>query len=484
MLAAGAAESSQRILGHVVAALHRDALDRLGHVAHGDLQETFGQLLGAHLAPRGRPHLLGHGREARAHRRHIQRLVGIGAEHAGEEVGLDLAQQDVAVGHRQRAAAPVARGPRIGAGRIGADAQPGAIEMQDGSPTGRHGMDAHHRRAHAHAGHQRLELALELAGVMRHVGGRAAHVEADHAVKARQLAGADHADDTAGRAGQDGVLAAETVRVGQAAAGLHEHQAHARQLAAHLLDIAHENGRQIGIDHRGVAARDKLDQRTGLVRGRHLRKADLARDGGGALLMHALLPGVHEHDGDGADAIVEHAPQVGAQAVLRQRAHHRAVGSEPFVGLDHRLVQHLGQLHVAVEQARPTLVGNAQRVAESPRGHQQGALALAFEQGIGRHRGAHLDALDLVGRHRLARRDAQQLADAGHRSVAVLLGVLRQHLGGHGGAVWPARHDIGERASTVNPELPLHSVLGLAGVTGGKAAPRPAGARRCMMDLQ
>src|SRR5690606_2903859 len=58
-----------------------------------------------------------------------------------------------------------------------------------------------------------------------------------------------------------------------------------------------------------------------------------------------------------------------------------------------------------------------------------------------------------------ARGQAQQLANARHGGVAVLLGVLRQQLGGRGGAVGAARHDVGERAPTVNPELPLHSVL-------------------------
>jgi hypothetical protein len=93
-------------------------------------------------------------------------------------------------------------------------------------------VDAHHRRAHAHAGHLGFELALELAGVVRDVGGRAAHVEADHLGVAGQLRRARHADDAAGRAGQDRVLALEGMRIGQAAGRLHEEQLHARHLAA------------------------------------------------------------------------------------------------------------------------------------------------------------------------------------------------------------------------------------------------------------
>jgi hypothetical protein len=53
---------------------------------------------------------------------------------------------------------------------------------------------------------------------------------------------------------QDGVLALEGVRVGEAAGRLHEEQPHARHLAGHLLDIAAQDRRQVGVDHRRVAA--------------------------------------------------------------------------------------------------------------------------------------------------------------------------------------------------------------------------------------
>ena len=131
-------------------------------------------------------------------------------------------------------------------------------------------------------------------------------------------------------------------------------------------------------------------------------------------------------------------------------------GVDALVGFHHGLVEHLGQHHVAVEQARTVLVGNPQAIAETAGRDQQRAFALAFQQRVGGHGGAHFHALDAFGRHRLARGQAQQLANARHGGVAVLLGVLRQQLGGRGGAVGAARHDVGERAPTVNPELPLH----------------------------
>jgi hypothetical protein len=138
-------------------------------------------------------------------------------------------------------------------------------------------VDAHHRRAHAHAGHLGLELALELAGVVRHVGGRAAHVKANHALVAGEFGRTGHAHDAARRAAQDRVLALERMGIGQPARRLHEEQLHARHLARHLLHVAAQDGREVGIDHRGVAPADELHHRAGLVmRGADLREADLA----------------------------------------------------------------------------------------------------------------------------------------------------------------------------------------------------------------
>ncbi len=456
MLPARAAKHGQRVFGHIVAALHRDALDGFGHVAHRDLQKALGQLLRRHLAAGGGKHVGGHGGKAFDHGVAVQGLVCLGAKHVREEFGLNLAQQHVAVRDGQRAAAAIARRARIGARGIGPDAQSRAVKMQDGAATGRDGVNAHHGRAHAHAGHLGFEFAFELARIVRHIGGRAAHVKADHLRKACDFAGPNHADDAAGRPGQDRVLAAETVGIGQAAAGLHEHETDAGQFAGHLVHVALQDGRQIRVHHGRVAARDELDQRADLVRHGHLRESDLGGDARGLLLVAGGVPRMHEHNGHRADAAVESRLHVTAKAGFVQRTNHFAVGRHALVRLDDGFVQHLGQQHVAVKEPRAILVGDAQGIAESARGDQQGALALALEQRIGRHRGAHLHALDLVGGHGLSGCDAQQLADAGNGSVAVLLGVFRQHLRRGGRAIGASRHDVGEGAPTVNPELPLH----------------------------
>src|SRR5262249_33173874 len=51
-----------------------------------------------------------------------------------------------------------------------------------------------------------------------------------------------------------------------------------RHLAPHVRHVALQDRRQIGIDYRGVAAADQLDQRRDLVADRHLGKAHLARE--------------------------------------------------------------------------------------------------------------------------------------------------------------------------------------------------------------
>ena len=97
--------------------------------------------------------------------------------------------------------------------------------------------------------------------------------------------GARGADDAARRAGQDRVLALEAAGLGQAAVGLHEVQPRAGQLAGDLIDVAAQDRRQIGIHHRGVAARHEAQQRADGVAGRDLGEACLAREVRQALLV-------------------------------------------------------------------------------------------------------------------------------------------------------------------------------------------------------
>ena len=372
-------------------------------------------------------------------------------------VRLDLAQHDVGVGHGERPAAAVAGRPRIGAGAVGPDAVFRAVEMQDGAAAGRHRVDLHHRRAHPHPGDQRLEGALVLAGIVGHVGRGAAHVEADQLAEAGHLRRAHRPDDAARRAGEDRILALEPARIGESAVGLHEHERGIADLGSDPVDVAAQDRRQVGVDHRGVAPPHQLHQRADLVADRDLGEADLPAQGGDPLLVAGVAVAVHEQDGDRAVAGLEGGADVLFRTGEIERRLHRAVGHDPLVDLDDPAVEQLRQHDVAREQARADLVGDAQRVGEALCDDQKGALALALEQGVGRHRRAHLHGVDPLRRNRLAGTQAQHVPDALDRRVGIALRVLRQQLVGREPPVRRLRHHVGKGAAPVDPELPAAS---------------------------
>ncbi len=116
--------------------------------------------------------------------------------------------------------------------------------------------------------------------------------------KPARRATSDRADDAAGRARQDRVLALEATRIGETARRLHELQAWTRargresprrspgpgrgrgsracriaEVALDFVDVAPQDRRQVRVDHRRVAARYELHQRARFARHRYLRKA-------------------------------------------------------------------------------------------------------------------------------------------------------------------------------------------------------------------
>ena len=289
---------------------------------------------------------------------------------------------------------------------------------------------------------------------MRHVGRRAAHVEADHAVEAGALAGARHADDPARGTRQDRILAVEAARVGEPAVRLHELQRHVGQVRRDPVHVAREDRRQVGVDDRRVAARDQLHQRAHAMRHRDLRVADRCGSLGEPCFVVGEAITVHQHDRDRSIAVVERRLEPRAGAGLVERRHEVTAGADAFVDLDHPRVQQLRQHDAPIEQPRPVLVRDAERVAKAAGDAEHGPLALPFEQRVGRHRRAHLDRVDALDRQRVAGRDAEQVADAGHRRVAVMAGVLRQQLVRHQAAVRPPPDDVGEGTAPVDPELP------------------------------
>jgi hypothetical protein len=190
------------------------------------------------------------------------------------------------------------------------------------------------------------------------------------------------------------------------------------------------------------------------VRDADLRESHLARQRGRGLLVRGEAVAVHEDHCAGADARVERDLQLGAQRRQVERLQHLALRVDPLLRLDHPLVQQLRQHDMAFEQLRPGLVGDAQRVAEATCGDQQRAVALALEQRVGGHRGAHLHALDPIRRDGFTGAQAEQTTDALNRGIAVLLGVLGQQLQRLQLTFGRAADDVGEGTAAVDPELP------------------------------
>ncbi len=137
-------------------------------------------------------------------------------------------------------AAPVARRPRIGAGRIRSDTETRAIEMEDGAAARCDRMDRHHRRADAYASDLRIEGALKRAGIEGHVGRCASHIEANDISEAGCRRRARNADNATGRPGQHGILTLKTSGVYQAAIRLNEVELYLAKFGGHTIDISGE----------------------------------------------------------------------------------------------------------------------------------------------------------------------------------------------------------------------------------------------------
>ena len=111
VLAAGAAKTVERVAGHIVAALHRNFLDRVRHVLDRDLDEAVGDLLRSPLVA----NILRQRCEALTHRLGVERRVLLRTEYLRKEFGNEFSHHDVGVGHCQRTAAPIACRSGIGA---------------------------------------------------------------------------------------------------------------------------------------------------------------------------------------------------------------------------------------------------------------------------------------------------------------------------------------------------------------------------------
>ena len=452
------AERDQGVAGHVVPALDRDLLDGIRHVLDGDRQEALGDLLGGTALAGGRGNLVGHGLERGDDRRGIEWLITTGTEHRREVLGPQIAEKHVAVGDGEGPSIAVGRRPRVGARRLRTHTHPASVEANDRTSTRGDGVDVDHRGPYPYAGDLGFEDTLELACVVGDVGGRTAHVEADLTVEARGRRRLDHADDATGRSAQERVLALEAVGIGQPTVRLHEHELGpgpvGTQPRIDPVDIASQDRRQVGVDHRGVAPRHQLHQRVDLVAHRYLREPDLTRERADRRLVLRVAIAVQQHDRHRLDPRVPERDQRVANRRLVQRHQHLAGRRDPLVDLDHLLVDHVRHGDVERKEIGPGLIADAKGVGEPTRRHVCRARTLALEQGVRRHRRAHAHRIDLLDRERVGRAHTEQVPDSGDRCVVVVTGILRQQLVGHRCPIGTSCDDVGERATPIDPELP------------------------------
>src|SRR4029434_2838953 len=99
MMPAAPAETPQRVLRDIVAALHGDVLDGVRHVLDGDPQEAVSDLLWGPCDLLGRGHYCRERRKLRSHDHGVERRIAPGPEYFRKPFGVKLADHHVAVRH-------------------------------------------------------------------------------------------------------------------------------------------------------------------------------------------------------------------------------------------------------------------------------------------------------------------------------------------------------------------------------------------------
>ena len=128
----------------------------------------------------------------------------------------------------------------------------------------------------------------------------------------------------------------------------------------------------------------------------------------------------------------------------------------PSIDFLHRVIERRGFADIQIEQPRPGLVAYCQEIGKAPVDHQHGRRPIALQERIGGNGGAHFDMGDATRRQRRIGCEAQRHFDARQCRVVIALGIVGEQLGDPEMAVGIARHDIGEGAAAINPELPRH----------------------------
>ncbi len=257
--------------------------------------------------------------------------------------------------------------------------------------------------------------------------------------------------------GQHGVLAAKSLGLRQSTVALHEKEAAVSEPRPEPLHVILHDRRQVGIDNRGITATDNLDQRRYLVRHRNVLKSHLPCDGRRAFLVPRIPIPMHENDGYGAEIGAERPRQAVSQVLLIQLLDDLALGTDPLTRFEDFFVRQFREHDVPGEKIRPLLISDAQGITETACNNEQGWLAGALEQRIGRHRAPHAHRGDSP-KVKSAGLDHQDAPDSFEGGVFVPVRIFGQQFPAYEATAGSVCNDIGKRATTVDPELPFREV--------------------------
>ena len=425
---AGAPHADDAVAAGVAALLDDVAAGGGGHVLADDLVDAPGRL---------------HGGQAEGAGDTVDGPPGgvlvEGHAPAQEEVRVQVAQQQVGVGHRGFGTAEaVAGGPRVGAGAARSHLQ--EAQLVDPGDAAAPGADLDHVDDRSLDGqpaaplepvdpgglHARRDVrlaVLDQAGL----GGGAAHVEGDDVVVADPAAEMGAGQGAAGGPGlqePDGE-ADRHLRRHQAAGGLGEVEPapeaatfEGRDEAAH---VAGHQGLDVGVGGGGRGALVFAELRVHL-RGEGDGKVRVA--GGdqiaGPTLVGGVLVGVQVADGHGLDPAGDQAVRLAAHLVLVEGHDGLAVTAHALVDLAAPGPGHqgIGELKEQVVLVVALLVAHLQHVPEAPGGQQGQGRPAAFDDGVGHQGGA-----------------VHQVGDVGQREVALGEQGLQALDGADGGIV-------------------------------------------------
>ena len=380
-----------------------DGLDGLLHLHIDDAHDAFRRILDAQAQR------LGDGVLQR-----IARGLRVERHLAAEKIaGAQIAQHQIAIGDGGLGSpAHVAGGAGHGAGALGAHHQLAeTVHMGQRAAARAHRVDVDHGQGHVAP----LHLAAIGDGGLaipdeRHIAGGAAHVEGDEVLHPRGAAGVDAGGNAACGArkhGGDGLF-----RCGlegrHAAVGLHDvflrrGDACPLQAGVEIVDIARQNGLQIGVDDRGREPIIFADLRHDLAGERHAATGNLF----GQNLAHALFmlrreEGEEQAYRDGLHILLAQRARRFAQGLFVQRFDNFAFGGHALGGLAGAAGRHEHGRAVIhdVEDGGAVgarLLGHFIDAAKALGDDEAGAHALAFEQRVGADRGAMAEIADVLG---------------------------------------------------------------------------------------